>query len=151
MSSDDYARGLHGKLLAECEQRNTVLRAEVERLKVEVMVAARVRPRREENERARALISWIDGMCVDEADHMEIRAAINRYHEAGGRRAMAKGYNLISHEEYARLKQERDDLRAALKSLYDATEDARKLPVSEAVRLSKARTAAGVVLSGGNE
>lgn len=31
--------------------------------------------------RARALISWIDGKCVDEAPHMEIRDAINRYRE----------------------------------------------------------------------
>jgi len=35
----------------------------------------------ERRQRAEALISWIDGMCVDEADHMDIRAAINRYRE----------------------------------------------------------------------
>ena len=33
-------------------------------------------------EDARALISWIDGMCVDCADHMEIRAGINRFWRA---------------------------------------------------------------------
>ncbi len=32
-------------------------------------------------QRAEALISWIDGKCVDEAPHMEIRDAINRYRE----------------------------------------------------------------------
>lgn len=30
---------------------------------------------------ARALISWIDGQCVDCADHMTIREAINRYYK----------------------------------------------------------------------
>ncbi len=35
----------------------------------------------ERRQRAEALISWVDGMCVDEADHMVIRAGINRYWE----------------------------------------------------------------------
>lgn len=32
-----------------------------------------------EVKRARALLSWIDGACVDELPHMEIRAAIERW------------------------------------------------------------------------
>jgi hypothetical protein len=33
---------------------------------------------------AHALISWIEGMCVDEADHMAIREGINRYNTRRG-------------------------------------------------------------------
>lgn len=33
--------------------------------------------------RAHALLSWIDGACVDELPHSEIAAAISRYHGEG--------------------------------------------------------------------
>lgn len=34
-------------------------------------------------ERAHALLSWIDGACVDELPHSEIAAAISRYYGEG--------------------------------------------------------------------
>jgi hypothetical protein len=36
-----------------------------------------------ENARLRALLSWIEGACVDELPHSEIRAAIERSNEGG--------------------------------------------------------------------
>jgi len=37
-----------------------------------------------EYERLRALLSWIEGACVDELPHSEIRAAIERLSDEGG-------------------------------------------------------------------
>ena len=37
-----------------------------------------------EYERLRALLSWIEGACVDELPHAEIRAAIERLGDEGG-------------------------------------------------------------------
>ena len=42
-------------------------------------------PLKAELVRLRALVSWIDGACVDERPHMEIRAAINRYRDEVGK------------------------------------------------------------------
>jgi len=39
---------------------------------------------REANARLRALLSWIEGACVDELPHSEIRAAIERLSDEGG-------------------------------------------------------------------
>lgn len=36
---------------------------------------------RTQDARLRALISWIEGACVDELPHMEIRAAIERWRD----------------------------------------------------------------------
>lgn len=38
-------------------------------------------------ERVEALLSWIDGACVDEVPHMEIRRAITRFRRREARRA----------------------------------------------------------------
>ena len=46
-----------------------------------VVKEPQVTDERAELVRLRALVSWIDGACVDERPHMEIRAAINRYRD----------------------------------------------------------------------
>lgn len=59
-----------------------VLKAENERLRQELREAdsclLQIRSLKAENERLRALLSWINGACVDELPHAEIRAAIDR-------------------------------------------------------------------------
>jgi len=50
----------------------------------EARLAVQVVELQAENARLRALLSWIEGACVDELPHAEIRAAIERLSDEGG-------------------------------------------------------------------